>query len=374
MSAAHRAAFRGRATGTIIPLAAYVAQPGTEWEALAQIASEPNSFAERWFVGASVRHLAAPADASMVEVRDDDGLVGLLPITTMPRYGRIPIRHAENWLHYNCFLGTPLVRQGQEAVFWTCLLEALDRNAALPAFLHVVGLRGDGPLVAALLGVRSGAAIVHRSTRALLQSDLGPTAYYEATVRKKKRKEIGRLQSRLRELGTIEAHQFGPDDDLDTWVDAFLTLEASGWKGRDGAALANDQATEAFLRDALRGAAEAGRLDMLRIDLDGQPIAMLVNFIALPGSFSFKIAFDENHGRFSPGVLIQLENLKILERPGFDWMDSCASEDHPMINSLWGERCEIVRISVPLRGWRRRMMFSGARALENGSAMVRRWR
>ncbi|MBK8375584.1 MAG: hypothetical protein IPL18_12200 [Sphingomonadales bacterium] len=59
------------------------------------------------------------------------------------------------------------------------------------------------------------------------------------------------------------------------------------------------------------------------------------DLLCLPGSFSFKTAFDEDHARFSPGVLLQIENLKLLEKAGLDWCDSCAAQDHPMIDSLW---------------------------------------
>jgi CelD/BcsL family acetyltransferase involved in cellulose biosynthesis len=98
---------------------------------------------------------------------------------------------------------------------------------------------------------------------------------------------------------------------------------------------------------------------------------MLVNFITAPGGYAFKIAFDEDYARFSPGVLIKIENLKLLDRTDIAWMDSCASEDHPMINSLWAERRHIVRMTVPLAGGVRRATFHTARALERASAVVR---
>lgn len=363
-----------RRRSEIVPLHDYLADPDTSWDAVAARPSEANAFAERWFIEASARHLDVPADARMLVVRAEDQLIGMMPVIVAPKYGRMPVRHVENWLHYNCFLGAPLVRRSFEPYFWHRALAMLDADPQSPAFLHVVGLDGQGPLAAALLGARKGAAVVHRSTRALLQSDLSPTDYYETTVRKKKRKEIGRLQHRLAEMGVVGFSRLVDANDLESWIDTFLALEASGWKGRDGAALANERATEGFVRDAMRGAFAAGRLEIIRLDVDGRAIAMLVNFLTPPGSFSFKIAFDEEYARFSPGVLIQLENLKILESPMIDWMDSCAVEDHPMINSLWGERREIVRISVPLKGKRRRATFAVCRALETASALVRKAR
>jgi CelD/BcsL family acetyltransferase involved in cellulose biosynthesis len=365
---------RTRRRSEIVPLRAYLANPDRGWDAIVARPSEANAFAERWFVEASARNLELAALARMLVVREEGQLIGLMPICVARNYGRMPVPHVENWLHYNCFFGAPLVRRSFEAYFWHRALALLDADPAAPAFLHMVALNGQGPLAQALLQARGGAAVVHRSTRALLESDLSPTAYYEATVRKKKRKELARLQQRLAETGAISFTHLANTDDLDPWIDTFLALEASGWKGRDGAALANARETEAFVRDALRGAFTAGRLEMIRLDIGTRPIAMLVNFLTPPGSFSFKIAFDEDFARFSPGVLIQLENLKVLETPTIDWMDSCAVEDHPMINSLWEQRREIVRISVPLKGKRRRATFAVCRTLERASAFVRRGR
>ena len=169
-------------------------------------------------------------------------------------------------------------------------------------------------------------------------------------MRQKKRKELRRLQNRLAELGEVAFAQPRRARTSSTaWCDAFLALEKAGWKGGAGTALACAARDRGLLPRGRRAARwAAGRLQFLRLDLDGRPIAMLVNFLTPPGAFSFKTAFDEDYARFSPGVLIQLENLDILDRGDIAWMDSCAAEDHPMIDSLWRERRAIVRVTVPL--------------------------
>ncbi len=342
-----------------------------EWDDLAANASEPNAFMERWFVTAGASHLP-PRQGRLLAVRAGERLIGLLPLTTESRYGRLPIAHVENWLHYHCFLGGPLLRRGHEAAAWTAILEALDTDPHAIGFLHLTGLVEDGPVHRALLATANRPCdTVHRIERALLESDLSPTAYYEATVRKKKRKEIKRLQSRLAELGSVTTTRLADRDDLPGWIDTYLALEQSGWKGRAGSALASEPHTAAFFRDALTGAFDAGKLELLRLDLDGKPLAMLVNFLTAPGSFSFKTAFDEEFSRYSPGVLIQLDNLAILDNPAIAWMDSCAAADHPMIDSLWGERCAIVRVTLPLAGWRSRTLFRAARAVERAAQAIR---
>jgi CelD/BcsL family acetyltransferase involved in cellulose biosynthesis len=348
------------AAEAIDPLAA-------EWTELAALASEPNPFAEHWFVAASLRTMAAGQDIRLIEARRGGRLIGLLPVEIAQGYARLPVRFVRNWCHDQAFLSTPLVAAGEERAFWAATLAALDQADWAPGLFHLRGLAEGGPVQRGL----AGAAIAHREVRAFLESDLGPQAYYEQAVRQKKRKEIRRLKNRLAELGTVAARRLADRAELDAWCTAFLALEKAGWKGRQGSALACAPATERLFVEALAAAWDAGRLQFLRLDLDGRPIAMLVNFLTPPGSFSFKTVFDEGFARFSPGVLIQLENLNILDHPGIAWMDSCAAEDHPMIDSLWTERRAIVRATVRLKGARRSAVWALCRALERASAAVR---
>jgi CelD/BcsL family acetyltransferase involved in cellulose biosynthesis len=347
-----------------------------DWGGLAGAASEPNSFAESWFVAASLETLGPDRGVRLVEVRRGAILIGVMPLALERYYGRLAVPFVQNWCHHHLFLGTPLVRRGEEEAFWSALLALLDAADWAPNFLHVRGLVEDGPvhrgLVAAAAGQRRSCATVHRESRALLEPGVDAEAYYRAAVRPKKRKEIRRLQSRLAELGPVRVRALADAADLASWCDAFLAIEQAGWKGRAGTALACSGETEAFFRRAVAGARDAGKLQFLRLDLGERPIAMLVNFLAPPGGFSFKTCFDEDFARFSPGVLIQVENLKALGAPDVAWMDSCAAADHPMIDSLWTERRTILRATVRLKGLRRSLVFAGCRALESGSALVRR--
>lgn len=350
------------------------------WAALATLASEPNAFAENWFVSAALRHLRGARDIRLAQVwQGETKLIGIVALAHRDRYGRMPVHHIGNWAHYQSFMGTPLIERGYEVPFWRALITALDASDWAPAFLSLSGLADQGPvhlgLIEAATGMGREAPTVHRYERALLASDMGAEAYLTATVRGKKRKELRRLANRLGELGTVTFSALEDGDALDMWCDSFLTLEAAGWKGSDGAALANTPQTEAFFRDCLAGAQAAGRLDFLRLDLDGRPIAMLINFHTPPGSWSFKIAYDETLARFSPGVLIELENLpRVLGNPAIDWMDSCAVVDHPMINSLWGERRSIIQLTVPLAGAWRMALYRACRAAETASARLRQFR
>src|SRR4051794_14728294 len=338
-----------------------------EWTALAHRAAEPNVFAEHWFVAASLRTLAGGRDIRILEARSGGRLIGVMPLAVERGYARLPVRFVQNWYHDHAFLGTPLVAAGEERAFWTAALAALGESEWAPSFLHLRGLAENGPVHRGL----GPAAVVHRRLRALLQSDLAPAAYYERAVRAKKRKELRRLRNRLAEAGPVAARVLDDAAELDAWCEAYFALERSGWKGREGSALACAAETRAFFRETLAAAWDRGRLQFRRLDAGGRPIAMLVNLLSPPGGFAFKTVFDEAFARFSPGVLLQIENLDLLERAGLAWVDSCAIDDHPMIDGLWTERRAVVRVTVPLKGARRRAVFALCRALERGSAAWR---
>jgi CelD/BcsL family acetyltransferase involved in cellulose biosynthesis len=225
-----------------------------------------------------------------------------------------------------------------------------------------------------LKGMNRSNAIVHRYSRALLERGESPDDYWSSTVRKKKRKEIGRLENRLAELGEVKAERSCSSDDASEWIAQFLTLEASGWKASEGAALAKEESTSAFFREALVHGLAQGRVELLRLTVGDRVIAMLVNFVAGAGSFSFKIAYDEEFARYSPGILIEKANLQRLANPTFGWMDSCAVEDHPMINSLWKGRREVIRVAFPRKGVRPTLVFTAVRLAERGWSAIKNFR
>jgi CelD/BcsL family acetyltransferase involved in cellulose biosynthesis len=346
------------------------------WDQLASQAAEPNVFMERWFMRASLDHLDPPESLRLAFVWSSDGaLIGVATFFMARRYGRMLLSHVQTWSHYHSFLGSPLVHRDHVDVFWTALLKALDTADWADGLVHLTGLvEGDlvhRGLVAAAAMLGRPCDTVHRTERAALESHLSPTDYYESHMRKKKRKEINRLQTRLAELGTITYRRAETQAEATSFAQVFLTLEHEGWKGRAGSALACSAHTNEFFLSATRAAWDAGKLDIQCLSVNDQPIAVLVNFLALPGSFSYKIAFDEAFARYSPGVLIQINNLNILDREGFGWMDSCAVENHPMINSLWAERRTIIRVSVPLGGLKRGMVFRFCRTAEESWAKVK---
>lgn len=377
MDLAHAPTLPHTALARIVPLGGEVrllapgeaAQPAFhgEWQALAADASEPNPYFEPWFLLPSLDHLSG-GNHAIAACYESERLIGLMPLARQRRYYGYPIPHAATWLHDNAFCGAPLVMKGHERGFWRALLAHLDARPGAALFLHLPELPGDGPMARALDTVLSEdtrpAVIVEDATRAMLASDCDAETYLAQSMSAKKRKELRRQHKRLAEAGELTFDRAHDADGIDRWVKAFLALEKAGWKGEAGSALASQKATRAVFTHALISAASAGRLERLSLHLDGEPIAMLANFLCPPGGFSFKTAFDERFARFSPGLLLQLENLALLERKDIAWTDSCAAEGHSMIERIWREKRPITSRNIAIGGRARRAVFAALMAYE----------
>lgn len=331
------------------------------WERLVRTAAEPNPFYEPWFLLPSLGQWGE-RDRVITKAWYHEGrLAGLLPVVRSAHYYSHLVTHATGWWHANSFCGAPLIAAGHEDAFWRDILAHFDRRARRALFLHLPMMPAEGPVNAALERVlarhQRAQYEVAGENRALLAGEAGAAAYLAAAMSAKKRKELRRQHNRLAEEGTLAFERCEDDAGLADWTAEFLALEAAGWKGKAGSALACAPDTRALFEQALAGAAAAGRLERLALRLDGRAIAMLANFITPPGAYSFKTAFDEDYARFSPGMLLQLENLALIERPDVAWADSCAAEGHPMIERLWRAKRRMVSRNIAVGGPLRRACF-----------------
>jgi len=332
------------------------------WDSLARNAVEPNPFLESWYLLPSLRALDPSESVHILKFTMDGIVCGIFPVKRETNYYGKPVRLIANWTHPNCFLASPLVAKGKEVQFWRALFEWADDQGRYGLFLHLSGIVLGGALDQALRHVLAEQGrtfgLVHREERALLRSDETPEAYFSASLSARKRKELRRQLARLSELGEVRFDRCQGAEGLKAWIEQFLELEAGGWKGKAGSALNARPETALIFQSGLVGAAAYGKLERLTLRLDGKPIAMLANFVAPPGMFSFKTAYDESYARFSPGVLLQCENLLVLDREDIAWSDSCAGEGHPMIDHIWRERRALGRYNVAIGGRLRRALFS----------------
>lgn len=344
----------------------YATDDRGEWQDIAASAADPNIFAQPWMIAAGIGCTAGDPPVRIVPRSPDGQALGAAMIETAERHGRLPLPHVRMWSHPNCFGTTATARAGAEAAMWAGLISEVARRHPSAVLLSLPDIVEGSALHRGLMdaAARLDLPVVteERVTRALLATELDPETYWEQAVRAKKRKELRRQWARLGEEGALAVDRLAPDADIAPWVDEFLALELAGWKGANGSALASAPATERFFRAAMSAAHQRAAVAMTALRIDGRAIAMLVTLLDKRAGFSFKTAFDESYARFSPGVLLQRESLSLLHDLGLDWIDSCAAQDHPMIDSLWTGRRAMLSLVLPLPGARNRIAFNAIQA------------
>jgi CelD/BcsL family acetyltransferase involved in cellulose biosynthesis len=320
------------------------------WQRLAQMALEPNVFYEPLMALPACEMFAVDGAVDFVLIyaprrKHPQGppvLCGFVPLERR-RVPGLPLHFARLWKYDHCFLCTPLIRADYASETLTAFLDWLAADAASAPLLQLRSVTGEGPwhqLLVDLLFARGSASWTSvRYTRAFLRCDADAESYALAGIDRKRRHELRRLEKRLAEQGRLEHAQLAADGDLDAWLDDFVELESRGWKGRNSSALGSSAAGQTFFRRAAQEAFAQGRLMMMALRLEGRSVAQKCNFLAGDGGFAFKIAFDEEFARFSPGAILEMDNIaRVHGRPDVAWMDSCAAPDHPMINRLWHDR------------------------------------
>ena len=314
------------------------------WQALVEQAAEPNPFAEPEFVLAAADAIGGRGLAVAV-VRGADGWSACMPVHRPRRWRRIPIPCLATWEHRYCFLGTPLVRSDRVEAALGVLTRDLIRQRGI-SFVGLDVLPEEGPvregLRAAFELAGAEEVLISRHRRAFLFAG----GAKRSGVKGRHRRDLERKRRRLEdELGApLELADRAGDPAA---VEDFLELEASGWKGRGGTALASVDRDAAFFRTICDSFRDRGRLHLLCLHAGGESIAMACNLRAADGLFCFKIAYDESRRRYSPGVQLVLEHIDWLEsRPEIGWVDSCVGADNDLVNRLWPESRAIVTVAL----------------------------
>ncbi len=130
-------------------------------------------------------------------------------------------------------------------------------------------------------------------------------------------------------------------------LDAFLAMEASGWKGEAGTAIACLPADTAYIR---RLAELCAADDTLLIDTllhEGRAIAMGLLIESGNRRHFLKIAYDETQSRHSPGRTLAIAMLQADFNgtpPAF--FDSGAGEGVDAGTYVWGERREMANAII----------------------------
>ncbi len=336
---------RGR---RLVPLASIAP---ARWQELTTRAIEPNGYyLPDWELAVNA---SAPGrtDASALAVWDETRLIGLMPVVSLWRAYRIPLPALASAHPYGTLCTPPIDRDATEEAASQLMQQARQAGA------HALILRDmslDGAVMKTFENVlhRDGlrSHVLTSYQRATLDATRDADALLHEALGTKKLKELRRQRNRLAEHGAVDFAIARTPDEIRTAIETFLKLEASGWKGARGTALAQNEGDARFIRRATAALAATGQCEIVTLRAGETPVAAGIVLRHQDRAFYFKLGIDERFAKFSPGVQLTLDITRHLcADPAIASADSTAGPDHPMINPIWRGRFTVADVLIPLR-------------------------
>jgi CelD/BcsL family acetyltransferase involved in cellulose biosynthesis len=144
----------------------------------------------------------------------------------------------------------------------------------------------------------------------------GDWAAYERRLSTKKLRELRRRRRRLEQRGEVSLEVKDGSEHLDTLLTEGWRVEAAGWKGARGTAIASQPHTRTFYTEVARWAVERGSLRLAFLRLDEHPIAFDFCLEEDGVHYLLKTGYDPVYREFGPGMMIRYDMLRRAFRLG----------------------------------------------------------
>jgi len=313
---------------------------GDEWENLSRNAVEENPYFSSSYMRSVLENIKGHNDIEALTVYKGTRLVGFCPFII------------DKWR----WLGAAPVNRAWKNDYVTLTIPLVDRDCALEVVQALVAAMGEGGKMGCLwlfeefnlegpVGVLFDEVMRTENLSSRIYDEFDrPTLEQGSTfdqhmldhVSKKRRRDLKRNRKRLSENGKIEMRAFTSGPELEQAVEDFLTIEASGWKGERGTALACDENLKAFAKCAFgeKHGKSITRADVLY--LDDTPIAVSLAIYIGKTAFTLKCTYDENYRTYSPGLLLEQDIIEnFLETRWVERLDSATAAGGHVVQGLW---------------------------------------
>jgi CelD/BcsL family acetyltransferase involved in cellulose biosynthesis len=272
-------------------------QLGPEWEDLASRVGAPPFLFPGWIK--AWWDAFGSSRLEIVSVRRDGRLVGLVPVA----HRRGALVSPTNW-------HTPE---------FGLLVEDEEAKRELAAELVALGsARLDLSFLTTETGLdacleegrrRKLSSIVRPIQRSPYAEVDGSIDDYLQQVNRAQLSDVRRRRRRLEETGRLEFSFEDGGSRLRELLAETFRVEASGWKGRAGVAIASDPRTAKFYTEVAEWAAARGMLRLAFLRLDGAAIAAQFQLRQHRTLWGLKTGYDEAYRRFAPGLVLLHESF-----------------------------------------------------------------
>lgn len=171
----------------------------------------------------------------------------------------------------------------------------------------------------------------------------GSWAAFEASLARGFRANLRRRLKNLSHEGSVSFEVHDGSHDLDRLLDEGFRVEAAGWKGREGTAIASRPDTRAFYRGVAEWAAARGWLRLAYLRVDGAAVAFDLSLEEGGRHYLVKTGYDPAWARHSPGSLLRRRMIEDSFARGLDSYEFLG-DDNPWKRD-WTRTCRL-RLAV----------------------------
>lgn len=257
-----------------------------------------------------------------------DKLVGVLPVIAVPHPALGPGWPVLRSFDKHSQSGDVLLAPDHAATAFKDLLKALRQEVPTHLGIDLKAVRRNSPFWTAVQNGLEGYDTRQGERVAYSLMDVsGDHDSYLASLGNMRR-NLKRYLKKLEGRGRVSVEILrGPSARAEFLTD-FIALESSGWKGREGTAIADRPDLVAFYTQLARNFADENRLEWHALRVDGRLVAAGMGLRCGHSIILPKIAFDEEFTECMPGNLLTAEVIRdAFSRPEIRQLNHLSQAD-----------------------------------------------
>lgn len=288
------------------------------WLELMSRAVEDNFYLSPAFLSATLRHHSLERYLVVFVYRTDAGderLVAVAPFSRKRPTLKIPFTVLSGFASPHGYLSHPLLDRDDADGALEALWEWIEQPTQPWQMIFFQGVSEASPFLPRLKSLLEKRDRRFLSKRMFMRPMLGRHESFDAylaSLSPTRRKNYRRRWKQLVNDGVVEVVLHRHPGQAGDLAERFLQLEKRSWKGSHGTAMACEPEDASFFREMVQNGGHGSNLFFVELKFNGKPIAMTSNFIAGQTLFAFKIAYDPDYQDYSPGILAEIQTVKLF--------------------------------------------------------------
>lgn len=162
------------------------------------------------------------------------------------------------------------------------------------------------------------ATLVQSSCHSPYVQTIGPVSAYWARLSPAARRSFLRCRRHLDERNDVSLSILEPPQDIEAELARGFAVEGSGWKSRQGSAIANARETVTFYTELARRFARLGKLRLSVLRFGDRVVAFNYNLLDHGRVWALKGGYDVEFSRYAPGLLLTLAEVERCFEAGLE--------------------------------------------------------